>query len=65
MEDRIRQVVETKLGDAIALAFPELVRRDARVSANTQKARAIIGMRRAGKTSLLFQILKDRLDSGM
>jgi len=65
MEDRIRQVVETKLGDAIALAFPELVRRDAQVSANKQKARAIIGMRRAGKTSLLFQILKDRLDSGI
>jgi predicted AAA+ superfamily ATPase len=65
MEDRIRKVVETKLGDALVWTFPQLVRRDASVSANIQKARAIIGMRRAGKTSLLFQILKDRLDLGV
>lgn len=65
MEDQIRLVVETKLGDALAFSFPELVRRDAHLSANTHKARAIIGMRRAGKTSLLFQILKDRLQLGV
>jgi len=65
VKDRIKEVIETKLGDALSFPFPELVRRDATVVSHPKKVRAVIGMRRAGKTSFLFQMLRNRLGGGV
>ena len=65
MKDRIRSVLEEKLGEALTRNFPELVRREARVQGGPKKVKAIIGMRRAGKTSFLFQELANRLEAGL
>ena len=65
MKDRIYAVIEEKLADALEQPFPELVRREAIVTSHPRKAKAVIGMRRAGKTSFLFQMLQDRLASGV
>ena len=62
MKDRIYAVIEEKLADALEQPFPELVRRKAIVTSHPRKAKAVIGMRRAGKTSFLFQMLQDRLE---
>jgi predicted AAA+ superfamily ATPase len=64
MEDRILQTVQEKLGDAAEMEFPRLTRREADGSLIAGKARAVVGMRRAGKTSFLYQCLADRLAAG-
>lgn len=53
-----------KLADALAFEPPPLTRREARVSDIPRKARAVVGMRRSGKTYFLHQCLGDRLDAG-
>ncbi len=65
MENQILEVIQQKLGDAIAMPFPAMVRRDARPSRLPGKAQAVIGMRRAGKTYFLQQCLADRLSRGV
>jgi hypothetical protein len=60
----MREIIRQKLADAIAVPAPAMTRREARVPAIPRKARAVIGMRRAGKTWFLFQNLRDRLDAG-
>jgi len=54
----LHPVLAEKLSAALAPApsFP-LTRRDARLPAVTGKAHAVIGMRRAGKTTFLRQLL--------
>jgi uncharacterized protein len=64
VKDRIREVVREKLGDGLELVLPEGVRRDAVSTRMAGKARAVIGMRRAGKTYFLFQCLAQRLAEG-
>ena len=64
MQDRILQAVQEKLADSAVMNFPRLTRREADGSLVPGKARAVIGMRRAGKTSFLFQCLADRLAGG-
>ena len=49
-----------KLGDAVSTPFPSSTRREAEGSVPEGKARAVIGMRRAGKTTFLLQCLSDR-----
>ena len=61
MEDRITEAIREKLADAADLRFPQLTRREANGGTVAGKARAVIGMRRAGKTSFLYQCLVDRL----
>lgn len=65
MNDRIRDAIRQKLGDAVSSPFPALTRRDALAPPLNGKARAVIGMRRAGKTSFLYQCLADRLAGGV
>ncbi len=60
----MRDVIRQKLADALAFKPPAFTRRDARVPAIPNKAHAVVGMRRAGKTTFLFQILADRLAQG-
>jgi predicted AAA+ superfamily ATPase len=64
MEDQYRQVIRQKIVDALAAPIPALTRRDIWLPAVPNKATAVIGMRRAGKTSLLWQIMADRLAQG-
>jgi len=60
MQDVIRQ----KLAEALAAKLPRLTRRETRLSGIPNKVRAVIGMRRAGKTCFLYQCLQDRLAAG-
>ena len=64
MESQLRPVIRQKIIDAQAVALPELTRRDSWLPQVKGKVTAVIGMRRAGKTSLLWQILADRHASG-
>ena len=60
VDSQFRSVIRQKIIDAQAAALPVLTRRDVGLPAVKGKATAIIGMRRSGKTSLLWQILADR-----
>lgn len=64
MKDQYRQVIRQKIVDGLATPAPALTRRDIWLPAVANKAIAVIGMRRSGKTSLLWQILADRLTRG-
>ena len=65
MEGHFRSIIRQKIIDAQAAALPVLTRRDVWLPAVKGKATAVIGMRRAGKTSLLWQILADRHAGGV
>ena len=64
MESQFRTVIRQKVIDSQTVALPPLTRRDVWLPAVKGKATAVIGMRRAGKTSLLWQILADRHAGG-
>lgn len=51
--------------DSLASAVPTFTRRDVRLPAIRGKAVAVIGMRRTGKSTFLWQVLSDRLSQGM
>ncbi|MCX5670136.1 MAG: ATP-binding protein [Planctomycetota bacterium] len=60
MRDTIRQ----KIADGLASSPPPFTRRDVRLPRVAGKAVAVIGMRRTGKTTFLWQVLSDRLAAG-
>ena len=60
MIDLIRQ----KIIDSLASPVPAFTRRDVRLPAIRGKAVAVIGMRRTGKSTFLWQVLSDRLSRG-
>jgi predicted AAA+ superfamily ATPase len=61
----LHPVLAEKLSAALAEAPPlALTRRDARLPAVAGKAHAVIGMRRAGKTTFLRQLLDERRAAG-
>jgi len=64
MEGQYSAIIHQKIVDAQAAVLPRLTRRDCWIPAIPDKATAVIGMRRAGKTSLLWQILADRVTTG-
>jgi hypothetical protein len=64
MEGQIREVIRQKIVDGLAAPVPTHTRRDIRVPAVPKKAIAVIGARRAGKTTFLWQIAGDRLAAG-
>lgn len=61
----IRDVLRQKLADALAIVPPKLTRREVRLPAVPRKALAVVGMRRAGKSTFLWQCLADRLTAGV
>ena len=61
MHDLLRR----KITDALTAPLPLLTRREARLPAVPGKALAVIGVRRSGKTSFLWQCLGDRLAAGV
>jgi len=65
MESQLRTIITQKIVDSQAAELPILTRRDSWLPSVKDKATAIIGMRRAGKTSLMWQILSDRHASGV
>jgi hypothetical protein len=61
----MRDVLRQKIFDSLASLPPRLTRRDVRPPALPGKALAVIGMRRSGKTTFLWQCLADRLTAGI
>ena len=64
MEGQFRPTLQSVVADSLATPVPKLTRRDTRIPGVPAKAIAVIGMRRSGKTTLLWQLLGDRLASG-
>ncbi|MBM3794173.1 MAG: ATP-binding protein [Acidobacteria bacterium] len=60
----LRDVICQKLADTIASKPVEATSRDIKLTKLPRRAHAIIGMRRAGKTSFLHQCLQERLAAG-
>jgi predicted AAA+ superfamily ATPase len=65
MNGQLSQVIQQKIVDMQAAPLPRLTRRDVWLPKVPGKATAVIGMRRAGKTSLLWQLLSERVAAGM
>jgi uncharacterized protein len=61
----MRDVLRQKIADALVTPPPPMTRRDVRLPAVRGKALAVIGMRRSGKTTFLWQCLADRLAAGV
>ncbi len=61
----MRDLIRQKIVDALAVPVPDFTRRTVRLPRVPGKAVAVIGPRRAGKTTFLWQVLADRLASGM
>lgn len=64
MDDQLLQVIREKILTAVETLPVALTRRDAAFPAIPGKALAVIGMRRAGKTTFLHQIRGDMIASG-
>ncbi len=64
MNDWIKQVWQEKLASGLSALPPALTRREIRLPAVKGKALAVVGMRRSGKTSFLWQCLSDLLAAG-
>ena len=64
MNDQIQQVIREKILTAVEMMPVALTRRDAALPAIHGKALAVIGMRRAGKTTFLHQIRGDMIKAG-
>ncbi|HUU80668.1 MAG TPA: ATP-binding protein [Acidobacteriota bacterium] len=60
----MRDVLRQKVVDSLAISPPPLTRRDVQLPSVRGKALAVIGMRRSGKTTFLWQCLGDRLANG-
>ena len=65
MEGQFRPLVRQLLADALAAGVPAYTRRDVYVPGIKGKALAVVGMRRSGKTTFLWQCLADRLAAGV
>ena len=62
---QVHAVLGEKLTDALHFEIPRLTLRQLQVSRIPQKARAVIGMRRSGKTWFLFQQMLERMALGV
>jgi len=60
----MRDLIRQKIVDSLAAHVPPLTRRHVRLPGVAGKAVAVIGPRRAGKTTFLWQVLADRLAAG-
>lgn len=64
MERQYKDLIRSKIVDALAAPVPAHTRRDVHLPRVRGKALAVIGMRRSGKTTFLWQCLADRLAAG-
>lgn len=60
----MRDLLQQLIADSLAAPPPSLTRRDAYLPVIPGKAIAVVGMRRSGKTTFLWQCLSDRLQAG-
>ena len=60
----VQVVLRQRIADSLTAQVPTLTRRDVRLPEVRGKAHAIIGMRRSGKSTFLWQCLADRLAAG-
>lgn len=65
MDSQYGPLLQQKIVDAQAAPLPRLTRRDIWLPAVPGKALAITGMRRAGKTSFMWQLLAERHAQGI
>lgn len=65
MEGQLRYLIRQKIVDELAAPVPKFTRRDVHFPGIAGKAVAVIGMRRTGKTTFLWQILADKLAQGV
>ncbi|OEU48654.1 MAG: hypothetical protein BA861_08275 [Desulfobacterales bacterium S3730MH5] len=61
----MKTIIQQRLADAISMDLPELIERECRLPRIPNKAYAIIGMRRTGKTYFLYQTMKRCLEQGV
>lgn len=64
MDGQLREIIHQKIVDLLTTPVPAFTRRDLHVPALPGKALAVVGMRRTGKTTFLWQVLADRLEQG-
>jgi hypothetical protein len=60
----MRELIRQQIVDALAAPLPRFTRRSVRLPGVPGKAIAVIGPRRAGKTTFLWQVLGDRMAAG-
>jgi len=61
----MRELIRQKIIDSISAPLPAFTRRDVHLPGIANKATAVIGMRRTGKTTFLWQVLVDRVKEGI
>jgi predicted AAA+ superfamily ATPase len=61
----LRNIVQQRLADAVSMNLPDLTERECLLPEIPKKVHSVIGMRRAGKTYFLYQIMKRCLADGM
>lgn len=61
----MREILHQLILDSLSMSPSVFTRRDIRLPAVPGKALAVVGMRRSGKTTFLWQCLVDRLNSGV
>jgi len=61
----MREVIRQKIVDGVRASAPSLTPRDIRVPQVPGKAVAVVGMRRSGKTTFLWQVLGEKLRQGV
>jgi predicted AAA+ superfamily ATPase len=61
----MRELLHQMIVESLAMELPQYTRRDVRLPKVDNKAHAIIGMRRSGKTTFLMQCLAERLAAGV
>lgn len=61
----MRELLQQLIADSLAMPLPTFTRRAVRLPAVPGKAVAVVGMRRSGKTTFLWQCLADRLAAGV
>ncbi len=61
----MKAIIQQRLADAVSMKIPKLIKREFRFPQIPNKTYAVIGMRRAGKTYFLFQMMKERLENGI
>src|SRR5207247_10640002 len=60
----MRELIRQKIVDSLTAPVPTFTRRDVGLPQVPRKALAVIGMRRTGKTTFLWQVLSERLAQG-
>lgn len=60
----MRDIIRQKIVDSVAMPLPSFTRRDVHLPASPRKALAVSGMRRSGKTTLLWQVIADGVAHG-